>query len=112
MDNNTELKLRDSFQTLIKVKNAINCYQLNNRLLYKVYKSDSKYYIITCCNIACSFKIRALKTCKDLYFVVTILVPHSCSYITHYNSKARSSLQYLLKHYRAAIINNQNILPG
>ncbi|KFY98034.1 hypothetical protein V500_01815 [Pseudogymnoascus sp. VKM F-4518 (FW-2643)] len=109
MDNGLELKLGDSFQTLIEARNAINRYQLDNGLSYKVYKSDSTRYIITCRNTACDFKIRASKTRKDLYFVVTIFVLHTCSPITHYNSKARSSLQYLLEHHRAAIINNRNI---
>ena len=112
MDNRSELKLGDSFKTLIEAKDTINRYQLNLGLSYHVYKSDSKRYIITCRNTACSFKIRASKTRKDLYFVVTVFIQHTCSPITHYNSKARSSLQYLLKHHRAAIINSQNISPG
>jgi hypothetical protein len=105
----TELKLSDSFPTIQEAKDTINRYQLDNGLSYKVYKSDSKRYIINCRNTTCPFKIRASKTRKDLYFVVTIFIQHSCSPATYYNSKARSSLQYLLDHHRAAVINDWNI---
>jgi hypothetical protein len=104
-----ELKLGDSFQTLSEARNTINRSQLDDGLSYRVYKSDSKRYIINCRNTTCPFKIRASKTRKDLYFVVTIFIQHSCSPTTHYNSKARSSLQYLLDHHRAAVINDRNI---
>lgn len=109
MDTRAELKLGDSFQTITKARDAINRYQLDNGLSYKVYKSDSKRYIIVCRNTACNFKIRASKTRKDLYFVITIFILHSCSPVTHYNSKARSSLGYLIDHHRAAVINDRNI---
>jgi hypothetical protein len=89
--NTTQLKLGDSFETIKAAKDAINRSQLDNGLSYHVHKSDSKRYIITCRNpAACNFKIRASKTRKDLYFVVTILVEHSCSPATHYSGRARN----------------------
>jgi hypothetical protein len=50
--------LYNTFASIAKACEAINRYVLNNSKSYRVYKSDSKRYILVCKDKSCSFIIQ------------------------------------------------------
>jgi hypothetical protein len=50
--------LYDTFSSIAKAREAINCHVLNNSESYRVYKSDSKRHILVCKDKSYSFEIR------------------------------------------------------
>jgi hypothetical protein len=50
--------LHDTFASIVEACKAINYHVLDNSKSYRVYKSDSKYYILVCKDKSCSFEIR------------------------------------------------------
>jgi hypothetical protein len=107
-----DLKLGDSFETIVQAHVAIIRWLLDYGYSYGFYKSDSKRYIVDCRDETCDFKIRASRTYKDLRFVVTIIVQHTCSPAIHYKSRAKNGIRYLVDHHRAAVIDDRNITAG
>lgn len=73
--------------------------------------SDKTRYIIRCKDKACDFCIRATlhKKASETPASITVLVPHSCSPTVHYRSKQSQSVEYLVAHHRASVIDNRSI---
>ena len=78
----TIVLINDLFPTIEEARDTINCHVLDEGESYKVYKSDSRHYIIICKEAACKFRIRA-SLLKKKGIVITILIPHSCSPANH-----------------------------
>ena len=72
------VQIRDSFKTMAEAREAITRFLLNAGQSYKVYKGDSKRYILICKDKDCGFKIRASYLKKHEAAVITILKPHTC----------------------------------
>jgi MuDR family transposase len=50
--------LYDTFASIVKAREAINRYVLDDSKSYQVYKSDSKRHILVCKDKSCSFEIQ------------------------------------------------------
>jgi len=73
-----------------------------------VDKSDKKRFSIKCKERGCGFGIRVSKSSKEIVSI-TIFKLHTCSPAVHYNNRQAHLVSYLIKHHRAAIINNRKI---
>ena len=80
------VSINDLFPTIEQAQDIINRYILDEGESYKVYKSDSYYYIIICKEATCKFRIRA-SLLKKKGAVITVLIIHSCSLTTYYKNK-------------------------
>ena len=74
------------FPTIEEARDTINRYVLDEEESYKVYKSDSRYYIIVYKDPTCKFRIRA-SLLKKKGVVITILTTYSYSPTNHYKNK-------------------------
>jgi hypothetical protein len=54
----TMVALYDTFASIVEAREAINRHVLDDSKSYRVYKSDSKRYILVCKDKSCSFEIR------------------------------------------------------
>ena len=106
------VQIRDSFETMAKAREAITRFLLNAGQSYKVYKGDSKRYILICKDKDCGFKIRASYLKKHEAAVITILKPHTCSPIVHFENPHASAVSYLSDRHRASVIDNKVITLG
>jgi hypothetical protein len=55
----TMVALYNTFAATAKARKAINYYILDNSESYRIYKTDTKRYILPCKDKSCSFIIRA-----------------------------------------------------
>ena len=91
------VQIGDTFETMAIAREAITRFLLNAGQSYKVYKGDSNRYILICkTKDDCSFKIRATYSKKREATLVTIVKPHSCSLIVHFDNKDASAVSYLI----------------
>lgn len=102
------MQIHDQFESIDAARQAIRAFVLDNGESFKVVASDKKRYIIRCKDHACGFRIRAHRS-KGQIVSITKINPHSCSPATHYKSKQSQSVDYLMPHHRAAVIDNRNI---
>ena len=77
------LSINDLFPMIKEARGTINRHMLNEGESYKVYKLDSRRYIIICKELAYKFRIRA-SLLKKKGIVITILIPYSCSPASYY----------------------------
>ena len=103
--------LNDVFSTIEEAKEAINRHILNEGESYKVYKSDSRRYIVVCKDSVYKFKIRASLLIKK-GVVIIIFTAYSCSPVTYYKNKQSLALWYLKDYHKASLINNRSLTPA
>ena len=89
-------------------RKAVKVFVLNDGKSYRTIKSDKTRFVIACKDATCKFRIRACRSKKEVVSI-TIFEAHSCSPATHYKSWHSQSLQHLIEHYRATIIDNRNV---
>jgi hypothetical protein len=78
--------LHNTFASIAETCEAINRYVLNDSESYRVYKLDSKRYILVCKDKSCSFKIRVWCT-KKTSVTITQMKLHTCRPTVHYKNK-------------------------
>jgi hypothetical protein len=105
------LLINNLFPTIKKARDIINRYVLNKGESYKVYKSDSRYYIIICKKVTYKFRIQA-SLLKKKGVIITVLSAYSYSSATYYKNKQSSFLWFLKDYHRAFIINNKTLTPA
>jgi hypothetical protein len=104
----TMLAVGDKFPNIQEAREAINRSVLDHGESYRVYKSDSKRYILQCKDMSCTFSIRAAFS-KKIGVSITKISPYSCRPTVHYENKKSSSLWFLKEHHRATVLDNRNI---
>jgi MULE transposase domain/MuDR family transposase len=100
-----------SFSSLTAAKAAIKQAISSRHESYIVHYSDKKRFRIICPQRGgsnCNFQVRATNS-KRHGAIITHYKPHTCSPATHFTAKNTHSLQFLLPHHRAAIIDNPSI---
>lgn len=104
------MQVHDQFESIDAARQAIRAFVLDNSESFKVVASDKMRYLIRYKDHACSFRVRAYRSKgKGQTVSITKIKPHSCSPATHYNSRQSQSVDYLMSHHRAAVIDNRNI---
>jgi hypothetical protein len=103
--------LHDTFASIAEACEAINRHVLDDGESYRVYKSDSKCYILVCKDKSCSFKIRVWCT-KKTGVTITQMKPHTCCPTIHYKNKQASAIWFLKDHYCASVVDNRDITPA
>jgi hypothetical protein len=98
----------DTFSLIGDARDAVQRHVLDDGESFKTTKSDKKRYIIACKDDKCAFRIRVTNI-KKTRPTVTILEGHSCRPTVHYKNKKAHFVKYLIKHHRAAIIDNPRI---
>jgi hypothetical protein len=83
------VQVGDIFDSIPTTREAIKSYILTHAESFKTITSDKKWYIITCKEASCSFKIRAHKSSKEV-ISITMVEPHTCSLAMHYKMKQTS----------------------
>ena len=107
------VQVGNTFETMAEARTAITRFLLDAGQSYKVYKGDSNRYILICKTKSdCSFKIRATHSKKREAALITIVEPHSCSPIVHFENKHASAVSYLMNRHRASVVNNKVITLG
>jgi hypothetical protein len=107
----TMVALYNTFASIAKACEAINCYVLDDSKSYQVYKSDSKRHILVCKDKSCSFIIRVWCT-KKTGVTITQLKPHICCLTVYYKNKQTSALWFLKDYHRASVVDNRDITPA
>jgi hypothetical protein len=102
------LAIGDKFPDIQEAREAINRSVLDDGESYKVYKSDSKRYILQCKDKSCTFSIQAALS-KKTGISITKISLHSCRPTVHYKNKKSSLLWFLKEHHRATVLDNRNI---
>ena len=110
------MQLGDRFQSIEAACKAVKSFVLDDSESFLTVASDKNRYIIRCKEKPCNFQVRATLHKKDSKIgrtttpvSITRLKPHTCSPTTHYKSKQSHSVEYLVGHHRASVIDNRNI---
>jgi hypothetical protein len=101
------MKVGDEFDSIVDAKKAIHTYLLDRGESWKFKNSNSKRYTIVCKDSVCLFRVCV--TLSKGIARITKFDEHSCSPTTHYNRKPAHSVDYLIDHHRASIIDNRKI---
>jgi hypothetical protein len=80
------LAVGNKFLYIQEAREAINRSVLDNSESYKVYKSDSKYYIVQYKDKSCIFSIRAVFS-KKTGISITKISLYSCCLTVYYKNK-------------------------
>jgi hypothetical protein len=110
------MELGDRFESIEAACEAVKAFILDQGESFRTVASDKTRYILRCKDKPCSFRIRATLHKKDSKIgrtttpvSITRLKPHTCSPATHYSTKQSQSVEYLVGHHRASVIDNRNI---
>ena len=109
MESSTSLSIGQLFSDIKAAKEAIKLSLAEAQESWKATHSDKTRFNIVCTDSQnCNFRIRAAQT-KRNRVCITHLIPHSCGPATHFKATNSNSLQFLIPHHRAAIIDNPQI---
>jgi hypothetical protein len=95
-----------TFDNIASAKAAIKTYVGNAGESYKVVYSDKKRFEVGCKN--CGFRIRAAES-KKHGISITHFVHHTCGPATHFQARNMNSLEFIVPHHRAAILDHPKI---
>jgi hypothetical protein len=85
------LAIGDRFASIQEAREAINRSILSDGESYRVYRSDSKCYIVQYKEKSCSFSIRAAFS-KKIGVTITKISLYCCRPTVHFKNKQSSSL--------------------
>ena len=102
------LQVGNTFSSIQAAKDAIKTVLAEAKESWKATHSDKTRLNIICKDITCNFRIRVTQS-KRNGVCITHSIPHSCGPATHFTATNTHSLQILIPHHRAAVIDNPKI---
>jgi len=109
-----QLKLGQTFPTILSARDAINRLVIDNGKSYKIHTLNAGMHIIQCRNTrnsSCNFYIRASLSKKTaIISIITLRSYHSCNPQIHYKFCEASQIWYLAPHHRAAVSHKRIII--
>jgi hypothetical protein len=105
------LQIGTTFPNISSAKEAIKFYVSNASESWKTAYSDKTRFDIVCRTLrSCKFRIRASDS-KKKGVHITHLKLHTCSPASHFGASNMNSLEYIIPHHRAAVVDNPKITP-
>lgn len=102
------LQVGSTFPSIQAAKDAIKTVLAEAQESWKATHSDKTRFNIICKDATCNFRIRVTQS-KRNGVCITHNTPHSCGPATHFAATNTHSLQFLIPHHRAAVIDNPKI---
>jgi hypothetical protein len=104
----TIVQVGDVFDLMDSARSAIRSYILNQGESFKVFKSEKRLYILVCKDPDCHFRLCCIRSSKGVV-KITKMDLHSCGPAIHYRNRQSQSVNHLLEHYYASILNNPKV---
>ena len=108
MLDSSSIEVGTSFPTIVAAKDAIKTVLAEAQELWRTTYSDKQRFNIVCKEASCKFRVRVIDS-KRNGVCITHNTPHSYSPATHFAATNIHSLQFLIPHHRAAVIDNPKI---
>ena len=105
---NMSLQVGSTFPSIQTAKDTIKTVLAEAQESWKATHSDKTRFNIICKETTCNFRIRVTQS-KRNGVCITHNIPHSCGPATHFTATNTHSLQFLIPHHRAAVIDNPKI---
>jgi hypothetical protein len=110
------MQLGDWFKSIEAACEAVKAFVLDKGESFLTIASNKYRYIIQCKDKPCNFQVQATLYKRDSKIgrtttpvSITRLKPHTCSPTTYYKSRQSQSVEYLVGHHCASVIDNRNI---